>query len=126
MNKSIHEENLSRPLQTSNKQFKIAITFLTAYYGIFNVTDKNNKLYFRKSFTDDYTQITVPEGAYEIESLDNEIKRIIIDGGHYTKINSPFTIKPNFSTLGVFIEINTQGPIITFKPDDSIGVFFRI
>ena len=123
MNKSIHEENLSQPLQTTNKQFKIAITFLTAYYDIFNVTDKNNKLYFRKSITDEYTQITVPKGAYEIESLDNEIKRIIIDGGHYTKINYPITIKPNFSTLGSFIEINTQGPIITFKPADSIGVF---
>ena len=26
----------------------------------------------------------------------------------------------NFSTLGSFIEISTQGPLITFVPDDSI------
>ena len=43
MDKSTHEEHLSIPLQTNNKQFKIAITFLTAYNGIFNVTNSNNK-----------------------------------------------------------------------------------
>ena len=46
MDKSTHEEHLSQPLQTNNKQFKIAVTFLTAYNGIFNVTDRNNKFYF--------------------------------------------------------------------------------
>ena len=31
MGKSIHEEHSSQPLQTKNKQFKIAITFLGGY-----------------------------------------------------------------------------------------------
>ena len=35
--KSIHEEHLSQPLQKNNKQFKIAVAFLTGYNGIFNV-----------------------------------------------------------------------------------------
>ena len=122
MDKSTHEEHLSQPLKTNNKQFKIAITFLSGYNGIFNVTHKNNKFYFIKSITDKdgYIQITIPPGAYEIESLNNEIKRIIIDEEHYTELIYPFTIKPNFSTLGSIIEISTQGPIITFAPDDSI------
>ena len=122
MYESTHEEYLSQPLQTNNKQFKIAVTFLTGYNGIFNVTNANNKFYFSKSITDDdHIIITIPPGAYEIESLNNEIKRIIIDQEHYTEINYPFNIKPNFSTLGSIIEISTQGPIITFVPDDSIG-----
>ena len=62
----------------------------------------------------------LPVGAYGIGSLDKEIKRINIDKEHYTKSNYPFTIKPNFSTLGSIIEISTQGPVITFVPDDSI------
>ena len=41
MDNSTHEEHLSQPLQTKNKQFKIAVTFLTAYNGIFNVTNSN-------------------------------------------------------------------------------------
>ena len=105
MDKSTHEEHLSQPLQTNNKQFKIAVTFLTGYNGIFNVTDKNNKIYFIKSITDKDGNIiiTIPPGACEIESLNNEIKRIIIDEEHYTEANYPFSIKPNFSTLGSII-----------------------
>ena len=52
--------------------------------------------------------------------MDREIKRIIIDEGHYTEVNCPFTIKPIFSTLGSLIEISTEGPLKPFAPDDSI------
>ena len=123
MDESTHEEHLSQPLQTNNKQFKIAITFLSAYNGIFNVTNLNNKFYFTKSATDDeyYIVITIPPGAYEIESLNDEIKRIIIDYEHFTSENYPFEIKPNFSTLGSIIEISDQESAISFRPDDSIG-----
>ena len=79
MDKSTHEEHLFQPLQTNNKQYKLAITFLTGYNGIFNVTDKNNKFYFKKAIKDeDFIQIRISEEAYEIESLNDEIKRIII------------------------------------------------
>ena len=122
MDKSTHEEHLFQPLQTNNKQFKIAVTFLTAYNGIFNVTNRNNKFYFKKNLIDeDFIQIRIPEGAYEIESLDNEIRRILIDKEYYTEETYPFSIKPNFSTLGSIIEIKPQGPIIGFVFDDSIG-----
>ena len=122
MDKSTHEEHLSQPLQTNNKQFKIAVTFLTGYNGIFNVTNAKNNIYFTKSISDEdgFIQITISPGAYELENLNNEIKRNIIDEEHYTETNYPFSIKPNFSTLGSIIEISTQGPVITFVPDDSI------
>ena len=122
MDKSTHEEHPSQPLQTNNKQFKIAVTFLTGYNGIFNVTNDNNKFYFKKAIQDeDFIQRRIPPGAYEIESLNDEIKRIIIEKGHYTENNYPFKIKPNFSTLGSIVEILTPGPQISFVSDDSIG-----
>ena len=122
MDNSTHEEHLFAPLQTNNKQFKIAITFLSAYNGIFNVTSKNNKFYFKKNLIDeDFIQIKISEGAYEIESLDAEIKRILIDKEYYTEVNYPFTIKPNFSTLGSIITISPPGSIIGFVFEDSIG-----
>ena len=122
MDKSTYEEHLSQPLQTNNNQFKIAVTFLSAYNGIFNVTNSNNKLYFEKALIDeDFIQITISPGTYEIESLDDETKRNIIDEGHYTEANYPFTIKPNFSTLGSIVEILPQRPIIRFVFDDNIG-----
>ena len=122
MDKSTHEENLSDPLQTIIKQFKIAVTYLTGYNGVFNVTDANNKFYFTNSISDedDFIQISISSGAYELEKLNNEIKRIIIDEEHHTEANYPFTIKPNFSTKGSIIEISTKGPVIAFVPDDSV------
>ena len=121
MDKSTHEEHLSQPLQTNIKQFEIAVTFLTGYNGLFNVTNNNNKFFFKKAIQDeDFFQIRIPPGAYEIESLNDEIKRIIIEKGHYTENNYPFKIKPNFITLGSIIEILTPGPQISFVSDDSI------
>ena len=38
MDKSTHEEHLSQPLQTYDKQIKTVVTFLSGYKGIFNVT----------------------------------------------------------------------------------------
>ena len=122
MHKSTHEKHLFQPLQTNNKQFKIAVTFLSAYNGLFNVTDRNNKFYFTKELIDeDFIQFRIPEGIYEIESLDDEIKRIIIDKEYYTEAIYPFKIKPNFSTLGSIVEISPQGPIIGFVFEDRIG-----
>ena len=121
MDESMHEEHLFQPLQMNNKQFKMAVTFLTCYNGSFNVTDKNIKFCFTKLLTEDYIILNIPEGASELESLNDEIKRIIIHENHYTEENYPFRIKPNFSTLGGFIELSTQGSIITFAPDDSIS-----
>ena len=47
MDKSTHEEHLSQPLQTNTKQFKIAVTFLTGYNGIFNVKNSNIRFFPR-------------------------------------------------------------------------------
>ena len=67
MNESTHEEHLSQPLQADNKQFKIAVTFLTGFNGIFNVTNSNKKISFEKSITDEdgFIQTTLPPGAYD-------------------------------------------------------------
>ena len=87
--KSTHEEHLYQPRQTNNSEFKLAVTFLSAYNGIFNVTNTNNKFYFKKTITDDdaFIQIRVPLGVYETKSLNDEIKRVIIDEEHYTEAN---------------------------------------
>ena len=76
----------------------------------------------KKNLVDDeFYQIRIPEGAYEIESLDAEIKRILIDKEHFTESDYPFKIRPNFSTLGSIIEIFQTGVVIGFVFDDSIG-----
>ena len=123
MDKSIHEEHLDQPLQTNNKQFKIDsknVTFLSAYNGIFKITNKNNRFYSKKSFVEeDFIQINIPSGAYEIESLNDDLKRMTIDKGFDSDNDYPFTMKPIFSALRSIIEINPPA-IIGFVHDDSI------
>ena len=119
--KSTLEEHLSQPLQTDNKQFKIAITFLTGFNGIFNATNSKNKFYLTRPIDDDdFSVIQIPPGAYDIENLTDEFKRNIIKECHVTESDYPFTIKPNFSTLGSITETSIQGSFISFLPNDSV------
>ena len=128
MDKSTYEEHLSQPLQANIKQFKVAVLFLIGYNGKFNVTNSNNKFYFIKSIADKdgYIQNTIPLGAYEIENLNKEIKRIINDEEHYTGRDYPFLIKPSFSTLGSIIKTSNQRPVILFVPNDSMKILLRL
>ena len=99
----------------------MAVTFLTGYKGIFNITNKNNKFYFINP-ANETVMITIPHGAYELERLDLEIKRIIIEAGHITENFCPFSIKPYFSTLGSIIEITNPNFLIDFTYNNTIRV----
>ena len=71
MTKSTHEEHLSQSLQIINKQFKKTVTSLSGFDGIFKIKNTINSVQFKKSITDvdDFIQITILLGAYEIEGL---------------------------------------------------------
>ena len=105
LNKITNEEHPSQPLQTVQKQIKIAVTFLTGYIGVFNVTDEKTKFYFTVSINkEDFNFISIPTGAYGTKNLKNEIKMIFLDESYFTGINYPFRIKSNFSTPGSIVE----------------------
>ena len=66
MDNSIHEEHLSRPLESNNEQFKKAVAFLTGDKGSFYGTNKNVRLYFTMSVNDDNFDVkSIPLRAYE-------------------------------------------------------------
>ena len=60
---STREQNLIEPLQTNNKQFKIAIKLLTCNNGIINITNENKKFFYNTpdKKTDD---IVIPKGKF--------------------------------------------------------------
>ena len=73
---------------------------MTGCNGIFEVTYKKEKLFLANSNTDKNGFVTNPPGAYENESVNDKFRRIILEGGFYTKIDYPYShTKPNFSTL---------------------------
>ena len=76
IDKSTHEEHLSQPLQTK-KKIKKAVTFLTVYIDIFNVTNSNKNFFFARPFADEagFIEIKKLPGAYELENFNKENKR---------------------------------------------------
>ena len=122
MDKPTHEGHLCQPLKTNNKRFKIAVIFLTAGSGIFDVTSRRNKLYFTSSiFDDNFSKLSIAMGAYLMGSLTKETKWNVVEQGFFTEANSPFTIKPNFSTLCFNIKTssNITGRQTVFTPVGS-------
>ena len=80
----------------------------------------NKKFYFTVSVNDDdFSIISIPSGTHELESLDDEFE--LIQDRSFTEENNLFTIKPNFSTLGLIIEIkpNLICTQTAFTPDNS-------
>ena len=67
------------------------MTFSTGYIGLLKVTNSNTKFCLKKKITnaDDFIPISISPGAYEIESLINEIKRFIIAEEHFTESDYP-------------------------------------
>ena len=85
MDKPTHEEITTQPLRTNIKQFKIAVTFLTGYNGIFSKTTKNEKFYFKTAIDDDdFTEITISSEGDELESVNKDIKRNVIEEDYFT------------------------------------------
>ena len=118
MDKSTHEERLFQPLQTNVKQFKIVVTFPSGYNDIFLVRNKSTEIIFISVFDRaGYNVSTIPPGASELESLNAGIKRNNIEGKYITEEDSPFKIKPNYSTLGSIIEIELEedGKSVLYK-----------
>ena len=62
----------------------------------------------------------LPQGAYEVKSLNDESQRIIIDEGYFTEADYSFTIKTNFSTFSSTTQISRRELSISFLLDDSI------
>ena len=58
----------------------------------------------RKNFSNegDFIQITIKPGAYEIESLNIEIRRLSIDGEHYTESDNYISNQSKFFNTGIY------------------------
>ena len=123
MEKFPYEENLSQPLQTHNKQFKITIAYLTDYNGIFSVTFRYQKFNLISVFEgDEYNVKTIPPSAFDLESLIKESKRSNTNEGYVTEKDYPFSIKPIFSFLGSIKEIKrSRGWQINSVQDDTLA-----
>ena len=106
IDKLTSEKILSQPLQTNIQQLRIAITVLTGYNGIFDVTTRNNiNIFISVSECFENNAIRIPPATFDVEILIKGIKRNIIDDGLFKEEEYHFSMKTIFSNFGSFVEI---------------------
>jgi hypothetical protein len=102
-----------------NKKYEAALLSLDTYNSIPNITENKNNVF--KYSTDDgitWKTITLSTGAYELQGINNEIKRQII-----TKEDddTAIDIMANISRLTTIVNIENPRYKIDFGVDNSIG-----
>ena len=78
--------------------------------------------YFATSISgkDISVQISIPAGAYALETSNEEIQKNIFEAVPYTDEHYPIFFPTKFSTLGSFMGNSRQGPLVSFVQGDSI------
>ena len=99
-----------------NTDYEAALLSLDTYNSIPNITMKNNV--FRYFNGNAWKLITLNVGAYELSSIDNEIKRqMLVNGDSPTAI----TISPEVSTSRSIVNITGNEYKVDFGVENSIG-----
>lgn len=110
------------PIALSDYDFEIALVNLETWYSFANVSSSNNQ--FRYSVDDGNTWklITIETGSYELESINDEIQRLMKANGDWDVINDAYyiSISANTSTLKSIIDIVNVDYKIDFTVTNSI------
>jgi len=102
-----------------NKKYEAALLSLDTYNSIPNITvNKNNIFTYSTDDGKTWKTITFNTGAYELQAINNEIKRQIITNGDD---ESAFNIAANISRLTSIVNIENPSYKIDFGVDNSIG-----
>jgi len=70
---SVLAVNYSPVIDLSDDVYELGLMLFETYYTISNVNVSNNKFYFSK----DDAKITIPEGSYELQTINEFLKRSI-------------------------------------------------
>jgi hypothetical protein len=102
-----------------NKKYEAALLSLDTYNSIPNITvNQNNIFKYSTDAGDTWKTIALNTGAYELEAINNEIKRQIIANDDD---ENAFNIAANISRLTSIVNIDNQNYKIDFGVDNSIG-----
>ena len=86
----------------SGRGLEIALIGLRTSYSWANINAANNKFVYSIDIGRTWHTLILPEGAYELESIESEIHRQLEDKQDW------ITIKPNLATLKAIIDINNE------------------
>jgi hypothetical protein len=101
------------------KSYEIALLSLDTYNSVPNIIEsKNNILNYSTDDGETWKTIALNTGAYELQGINNEIKRqLIVNGDDESAIN----ITANISRLTAIVNIEDPNYKVDFGVDNSIG-----
>ena len=101
-NKSRFKTRLNPMLQLDKeKEYKIALVNLEAYYSFPNIDKTNNVFVYSPDNDNLWVKIKIHQGSYEIDDINNTIQHEMEKRGHHDPINEDyyFNISANSNTL---------------------------
>jgi hypothetical protein len=121
--------NLPRPLTLpKNRNFEAALIYFATDNYLANIDKSNQQFIYSTDSGKTWKTIKIPVGAYELSSIDEEIKRQMRTNGDagelHKSVNSPnsnyINIEGNINTFCSVIEITKDGYQVDFRPDNTI------
>ena len=110
------------PIEFPDYNYEIGLVNFESWYSFANVTPTN---YLFKYSVDDgntWKLITIETGAYQIESINDEIQRLMKENGDWDQASNAFyvNISANTSTLKSIIDITNDEYKIDFTISNSL------
>lgn len=91
---------------SSGRHLEMALIGFHTAYSWTNVKVGNNTFVYSSDGGTTFKTITLPEGNYELDSINTEVQRQIVASGDADDKANPITISPNHATLRAIIDIS--------------------
>ena len=110
------------PTINLQEKYEAALISIDLYNSIPNVTTKNNIFKYSTDNGQIWKTITLGIGSYELNQINTEIQRQMIENSDYDEEKNQFyiTIEPNLPELKSFIQINNESYRVKMDNENSI------
>ena len=120
-NTSRVKTSFTPPLEfSSSHRYEIALTSLETYYSFPNINTSNNHVKISFDVGKTWSGFRIPVGCYEIEAINNELQRFIMQKTGDDKPGKRMILSPNPNTLRCVLEILHADCQVKFNVDNSL------
>jgi hypothetical protein len=121
-NKTKFKTRFNPPIELDKKKkYEIALVNLETYYSFPNIDSTNNRFRYSPDDGKTWFEVSIPEGSYEINNINECLKRELTTNGQFDAVNETthITFSANVSTLRATMSIDNSYTV-DFAVADSI------
>ena len=118
---------ISPPIDLPDYDLEIALVNLETWNSFANVTESNKIFGYSADGGNSWKLIEIETGCYELESINDEIQRLMKENGDWDVINNSYyvSISANTSTLKSIIDVTNADYKIDFTISNSVRTILR-